>query len=372
MAGSMRERGRNKWYFEVSCGTDYTGKPLRYYKTFEGTKREAQKALNAFYVECSEGRVNKSGTMTFSVLADNYYNEATQHLKKSSKVSTNTIINKHLKPAFSKRKINKITRLDIQKYINAIDLSPKTVRNIYSVLTEIFKFAIDMEMITNTPCQNIKLPKLTKKEGKFYTEDEINKLLMALDPYVDGKEFTYKIAILLALFGGLRIGEVCGLDWENIDFNTNTIEIVKTRMVNIGGGMYEETPKTEKSQRTVALPVEIVEMLKELKKQQCKTDYLIQSPAVLRGQKGDPVYALLITEWYKRLCESIGVEFKGMHALRHTHASMLSGMNIDAAQISSRLGHSQISTTLNIYTHLFKNKDTEIAEKLSIQFEKLT
>ncbi len=375
MAGTMQKRGNNKWQFEVACGTDASGKRIRYYKTFTGTKREANKALAEFITECERGNVQKSSSLLLNDLIKIYLDEyVSRELKTSAKSAVNSHIKTWINPLLGNKKISKLTRLDIQKFINHISdsKSPKTVRNVYSTLRGIFNYAIELDLISDTPCKNIRLPKKQKSEPKFYNFEEINILLQALDK-LTGEEFKYKIVIQIALFGGLRKAEILGLNWEDINFENQVIKIQRNRLVAVHQGVYEDTPKTEDSERTVSLPAEVFNNLKKLKayqaEQRLSKTYYKNSPAVIRNEIGEPLYPQVLQRWFKRFCDHNNIKYLGLHSLRHTHASILASMqDLDLASISKRLGHSQISTTLNIYTHLFKNKEEEISNNLSKQF----
>ena len=187
---------------------------------------------------------------------------------------------------------------------------------------------------------------------------------------IEPKNLKYKVAVYIALFGGLRKGEILGLNWDDVNFNESTIRIKRTRMIKPGEGIYEDTPN-----RAIALPVEIMSMLKTLKAQQLELKLLLQNKyedclAIFRGDNGMPLYPQVLQRWFARFLEDNGLRHIGLHSLRHTHASMLIYLGTDKMQVSSRLGHSQLSTTLNIYTHLFEDSDKRIASDLSDQFLK--
>ena len=237
MAGSIINRGKNTWKLQISCGSDASGKRIRYTKTFHGTKREATKELNLFAAECQKGYVNKPTALTVDDIAQIYKQEyVDRFLKKTSQKSFNGIYKNWISPFLGNLKAGKVTRLEIQKFVNQISdkgRSPKTVRNIYAFTTGIFKYAVEMNLIADTPCKNIKLPKKEKVESKFYSLDDVNKMLKALDTLSD-EDYQYKIIIQIALFGGLRKGEILGLDWDDVDFENCTLHIQRSRQQETG------------------------------------------------------------------------------------------------------------------------------------------
>jgi integrase len=206
----------------------------------------------------------------------------------------------------------------------------------------------------------------------YYTIDEVKLLLNALDQLPEN-ELHYKAAIYIGLFGGLRKGEILGLNWEDVDFEKGELRIQRSRMYAPGTGTYEDTPKTEKSNRSVAVPKEVMDLLFKLQLQQkymklsAGTNYK-DSPAVIRSSTGNPLHPSVLYRWWASFIKKCDLRHIGLHALRHTHASMLVHLGEDKVQVSNRLGHSQISTTLNIYTHLFEESDRRLADNLSDAF----
>lgn len=360
MPGTKIKRGKDQWQLQVTCGTDLNGKPLRYTKTFHGTAREANAELSKFYSACSQGKVNRASSITISQVAHEYLKEGTAHLKKSSYARTESIIRVWIVPNIGKKKLNNFKRSDVQKFINSIDKSPKTVRCIYSVLSAVCRYALDMQYIEDTPCKMIRFPKLNKKESLYYTDDEIKQILSHTE------DLRLKAIIYLAFFGGLRSSEICGLEWDCVHFDSNRIEIKQILMESKGEGQYIDTPKTESSRRSIAMPQEVMDTLQKLFDEQLHTEYPHICNSVIRRDIGSPATGNYLRNILKIHLKTIGIEYKGIHAFRHSHTSVLSSLDgIELKQISERLGHSQLSTTLNIYTHLFKNKDDIIVDKLS-------
>jgi integrase len=173
------------------------------------------------------------------------------------------------------------------------------------------------------------------------------------------------------LLGGLRRAELCGLNVEDVDFENHTVSIRRNRLYNSDDGLYEDTTKTVKSERTIAIPEGVTnEIQKMLEYQKKQADYLGEywenSPALFKNPDGSTMIPQSIYRWLIRFEEKNNLKHLPLHGLRHTHTSMLLETNkMSIADISARLGHSQKTTTLNIYSHLFKNSvDSEAAENL--------
>lgn len=135
------------------------------------------------------------------------------------------------------------------------------------------------------------------------------------------------------------------------------------------GQLYEDTPKTSKSMRIVSLPGSVFNELRRLKVKQLEDrlkygEYYTETPALLKRPGGEPITPDQFNKFFKTFCPDVGVPPLGLHALRHTHASLLASIGVNKVDVSSRLGHSNLTTTLNIYTHLFDDRDSEIANGL--------
>lgn len=372
MAGYKRKRG-DAWQLIATVGTDFTGKPRRFTKTVRGTEREAEKALQRFVIECEDGTVNHSGSTTVTALSSLYMDDVRRFQKRSSQFSEESHLKTWILPLLGKRKINTLKRLDIQLFVNTMadkGKSRKTILNNLSTLKSMLDYAVDVGLIDANPCANVRLPKTEPKtERKAYTLDELQCVCEALNGA--HSDFLVHVNIIyLGLFGGFRKGEILGFNWSDLNLETGEISVIRTRNYDRNASVYEDTPKTTKSERRVVLPSVCIDKLRALKAQQAADKLLLgadyqDTPAIIRDRFGAPLSPNVTYKWFMRFCESKGLPFYGLHALRHTHASLLASLGADKVQVSNRLGHAHISTTLNIYTHLFEDRDRQIADDLN-------
>jgi integrase len=368
MPGSWKKRG-NSITITVSDGTDIRGKQIRYYKTIPYVSdKQAEKEVSLFFAECTNGNIQRGSESTIGDLCESYL-RTNIFIKPSTAEAYRSIIDNHISD-ISSIKASKLKKVAVQQWINGMtDVSPKTVRNIFACLSAVIKWAISMDMISSNPCQSVRLPKKESKEAKFYSDEQVKALMIKLESLTDA-ELKYQVAIYIALFGGLRKAEILGLNWE--DYDGKSIKIRRTRMIRRGAGVYESTPKTSGSARLVSLPEQVCERINRLwDQQQEQKDFLgamwNESDAILKGDYGTPLYPQVLQRWFTRFIEKNNLPPLTLHGLRHTHTSMLASMQLDPKQISERLGHSQMTTTMNIYTHIF-HKDDGIADELSRQF----
>ena len=234
--------------------------------------------------------------------------------------------------------------------------------NAYHVLKGAMDKAVLAGIIAKTPCVGIMLPKGQKKPAVVYDEEQIKQLIAASK----GTEMELIIDIELCL--GLRRGELLGLQWEDIDWEKNQIHIVRNRVV-VDGKSIVKDPKTETSRRIVDVPVQLIQKLRQ-HKNKCltnrlrlgqaytTTDYIIVHP------DGKPIYPEYVTQLFKKLQVKAGLPECRFHDLRHLCASimLMQGVNVKVAQ--EHLGHKDISTTMNIYSHVLPSVAKEAAQKI--------
>lgn len=377
MPGTMRKRGSDSWYLEVTVGTDFRGKPNRYSRTVHGTKKQAEKELAKFYSECEAGNVSKSNNLTVLQMCNMVMDRnIRQHLKQNTVKGYETILLR-IEETIGNKKANKLKPIDVQDWVNYLSteyrsrnrknkkatsgLSPKTIRNTYSFLNMCYDTMIAWGELGTKPTIHIKLPKAVHNEIRSLTLDEVKILLTNLDDL--GRELIdYKVSVLLALFCGLRRGEICGINEEDVDFDEMSIKIVRTRYLDKNSVIYEDTPKSDNSTRKVFVPNEVMEEIRSLIVFHKETKMLLgskykNSPALLKDSFGNPVFPNNIWRWHSNFLKKIGMEHITFHALRHTYASMLNYLGKDIAEISLDMGHSRKSTTLNIYTHMFQDME---------------
>lgn len=379
MKGHITDKGNGKYQLVVTIGSDYRGKPRRFYKTVTAkSDNDVQTALAVFYHDCEKNRIAVASSVTFQEFVSIWEREYAQtQLKKSTYISNMRLLNRNFE-MFNKKKLNQIKPFHVRQWITFLSIekkhSPKTVRNNYSLLRSILHKAVQWEYIDKNPAENIELPKPKQHEAAFYNADEVVELIDILAS-IPKKHINYVVAILLGLFGGLRRGEICGIDVNDVNLNDGTIRIKQTRMVYGQGGLYIDSPKTLRSTRTITLPKGIMQKIEELlqyqEEQKMKlSDIWQDSPALLKNETGNPIYPQSVYRWFSKLQKEYDLPHLPLHGLRHTHVSMLVDCDMNLEDISKRLGHSQKTTTLNIYSHLFSDKDEVLAMKLEERFLK--
>lgn len=250
-------------------------------------------------------------------------------------------------------------------------LSPKTIHSYHEFISSVLERAVKWQLIKDNPCRRVDPPKVPKHEIQVLDDQQAAKLLEQLqnEPLEDQTFFT------LALYTGARRGELLGLEWPDIDFNTGVLSIRRTSQYEAGVGMYEDTTKTERSKRSIRVTEGVLKLLRAYRAYQSTRRLTLGDqwfngwevhPRLFTNRDGKPMNASTPLNRLKRILRRAGLPEVSLHSLRHTSATLLIGQGIDVRTVSGRLGHSQTSTTLNIYAHEFQSADAAAAEALEI------
>lgn len=280
-------------------------------------------------------------------------------------------------PAIGHLRLDKITGRELQKFVNDLvnngkslktgkPLSRKTIVHHLSFISDVFSYAIKMGMLTDNPARRVTIPKGEKKEKEIYTMEEIEKIFTLLED----EPIKYRSFFTLAIYSGFRRGELLGLEWKDIDFENNVISVRRTSCYTAEKGIYTDTTKTKKSQRTLKLPQTVFDVLEEHKVQQDIErervgNKWIDHDRLFTKWNGEPMNNNTPYSWFAEFCEKQGLRFCDIHSMRHFNASALINEGVDAASVSSALGHSCIGTTTNIYCHVFQQAQARVSDAIA-------
>lgn len=266
--------------------------------------------------------------------------------------------------------IAKVLERDVAALFDVISvkagLAPKTIRIYHSFVSTILQYAVRMGMIQINPAHNVTLPSLENTEKKCYTLEQAQNFLNALEQ----EPTKYKAFFVLAIYGGFRRGEILGLEWQDLDFKDCIIKIRRTSAHTKELGTFTDTTKTVKSQRTLKLPPVVFDVLRQHKIAQAEErislgDQWHPSDRLFTGVFGDPMHPNTPYSWLKSFCDRTGQPFLGVHQFRHLNASLLINSGADVRTVSASLGHSQVTTTLNIYAHTFADAQAKAGEAVA-------
>ncbi len=244
-------------------------------------------------------------------------------------------------------------------------LSNKTIAEYHRLISSILTAAVQWQVIPSNPCNRVKPPKAERKEAVSLDEVQAAELISCLQ----SEPIKYRTAVMLTLYTGLRRGEVCGLNWSDIDFKNSIISINKSVLYSADRGVYEDTTKTKSSNRIINIPSDMIKLLKQYQTEQMKQqlamgDMWIDSSKIFTSTNGSMINPDTLSTWFKGFIRRHNLPDIHYHNLRHTAATLLIAGGVDIATVSKRLGHADRTTTLNIYTHAIKSADKAAAYKL--------
>lgn len=341
-------------------------------------EKELQKQATLFDVQCQNG-FSISGNVKFETFAKEYFKQIeTEKQLKPSTVERLHGCEERTYQAIGHLPMNKINKRHIQAFINNLSepginkatgagLSTKSQQMYLSFISNVFNYAIGCDMDVVNPCGNVKVIKKDKIERNVFTVEEAQQFFDLLNT----APLKYQAFFTVALYSGFRKGEILGLKWSDIDFNNMIISVNRTsEFLKSQGGMYESTPKTKKSLRTLKLPQIAFDVLQELKTEQTKKRLLLGSQwqytdYVFTTECGAPMGADTPRHFLEKFCDRNNLPRVCVHSFRHLNASLLIANGVDVKTVSASLGHSQVSTTLNIYAHAFQEQQAKASEVIA-------
>ena len=241
----------------------------------------------------------------------------------------------------------------------------------HRLISTVLEQAVKEGLVPFNVAARATLPKAEHKDVNYFQPEQVAAIREALEQ----EPMKWKTLVHLLLITGARRGEVLGLKWDKVDFEGNRIFICNNILYRADVGIYESSPKTERSRRYVALPTETMQLLRRYRAWQAEErlrlgEYYQNQGFVFAQDNGNPMHPDSVTNWLKKFSRRHDLPHINPHAFRHTMASMLYFNGVDSVSISKRLGHAQVSTTANIYAHVLEGADQRNADILSEMFLK--
>lgn len=367
---NIRETGKNKYRVEIYDGTDARGKARRYTKVFHATtKRELKSMIKEWEKELERSRSGYE-SITVSELCEEVWSQVIQE-KSPNTIRGYDVCRKRIETGLGSVTLAKLSPRLIQKWINSMadELAPKTVKSTYSLLRRCCTVACNWEILDRNPCHDIILPTKERQEVRILSEDEFRIFcdhLPELDPDT-------RVLFELALFCSLRRGEIMGITENQID-DSGRFYLEAARYRIREGNEFTKSVKTAAGKRMVMVPEFVLQDIHELRKyhaaeKQRLGDLWQDCPYLIKATDGSPFRPNESNRRLHQYMERIGLEPLTFHALRHTYASMCVAFGADLATVSRRMGHSNVSTTLSIYTHLFEKQSDQ--DPIASQFDEM-
>lgn len=379
---NIQKRG-NSYLITVSDGFDIHGKRKKQFSIWnipenmsaKSAEKEALRQAVLFEEQCKGGR-QVTATVKFEAFAEEYFQMATS----MNKLKVGTIANyrnytKRVFPKIGHLRLVKITATHIQGIISEMaeggrldkykdkPLSAKTIRNHITFVSTVFAYAKKKHIISYNPCEDAELPKDNADEQGMHTIEEVQQIMGWL--YSNPQRLKYAVFYTLAIYTGFRRGEILGLEWRDFDFERSIVTANRQSKYGTKKGIYTDTLKTKKSYRALKLPDEIMAILSDYKAHQNAyiesvgdkwvtqikglNDKLVENDRLFCQWNGLPMHPNTPNNFFERLCKHKGIKYQNVHSLRRFNASTQIFAGVDIRTVSSNLGHSQVSTTMNIY-----------------------
>lgn len=364
VAGHLREK--SGYYYAVLNYTDSLGKRKTKWISTGLTVKGNKKRAEAILMDARRNfNPEEPKVMNGDILFADYMEKWLDIIKSSVAVPTfasySTTVKKIVAPYFREKEVTlkNLTAKDIQEfYLRELErVSASSVIHYHANIHKALKYAVKIDLIDVNPADKVERPKKDRFVGSFYDADEVNALFEA------AKGSKLELPILFGAFYGLRRSEAIGLKWDAIDFDQNTITIRHTvTSCDLDGKrilVAADTTKTKSSMRTLPLVPFMRERLLALKEEQednrrlCGRSYIKDYIGyVCVNEIGDLIKPHYVTESFPKLLKANGLRHIRYHDLRHSCASLLLANGVPMKQIQEWLGHSDFSTTANIYAHL--------------------
>ena len=373
MTGSLTEKSGK--YYVITRVETAEGKKKKFISTGISTKgnnkRKAQEKMREILAKLEKEQVVYTAEIPFLEWLDEWLEQKRADLRINTYEGYLSYMKNHIRPFYKPLKLSlqKVTPMHIQRFYNLKikeGLTANSVHKFSAILRGALRDAMEKNLIPYNPADRAKLPKKKKFVGKFYTVEEANALLKAVenDPI--------KPAVILGLFYGLRRSEICGLRWKDIDFEKGTLSICNTVVMTTTIIEHEQT-KSRASKRTMYIIPETKQYFSELKQERihsmknCGIDFN-SSIHVCSWEDGSMFLPNYVSNHFKAILKKQGLPIIRFHELRHTAGSLLLEKGLSAKQIQEYLGHENISTTLDIYGHLSLEGKMEAANTMGSVF----
>jgi len=280
------------------------------------------------------------------------------NLRPSTRLRDEASFRNHIEPTFGAIPLARVDRTSLREWVAGLSdpkrsaLAPATTIKAVQVFNKLMRAALEDRLIVANPVERLPLPKIEREEMRFLTAEEVRHLADTIDP-------RYRAFVLVAGYGGLRLGELLALRWKRVDLLRRQLTVAET-LTDLAGQISFGPPKTKAAVRTVGLPTFVADELAQLASQPLDRDGLVFQSA--EGYAVRP--GLLRRRYWTPAVERAGLTPLRMHDLRHTAISLWIAAGANPKQIAVRAGHTSVSVVLDRYGHLFPQHDDALLQAL--------
>ena len=354
--GTIRKRSDGRWEARIIVGHKNDGSPM-YKSAFAKTQKSALKQLHQLIELYRDVDLTEDCRMTLGEWLDKWLDEYMIFtIRESTLDSYRAMVKNQVKPFIGGKQIASLTTADMQKFYNKIKkegrvrehpihgktLADSMVRGVHMMLHEALDTAVKERLIAKNPTNGTTVPKCNYPEKQILGDDQLETFLKAIKGHEYWCDFFY-----VEVMTGLRRGEICGLKWQDINFEENKLQVKRSVSVKKGGGVSIGETKTETGVRCIQMPPSVAELLKS-KKQTAITEWVF--PHFLHPEQ--PISPATAYRKLKIILKHAGLPLIRFHDLRHTFATHATHGGVDPKTLAGILGHTNASFTLDTYTHV--------------------
>ncbi|GEK06738.1 site-specific integrase [Schleiferilactobacillus harbinensis] len=367
--------GQTFYELFILTGRDpLTNQPIKVHRRGFRTKKEATLAASRITLKASEGDLVRGQKKTFAQVYEEWYAGYVNTVRESTYARTRGMFDNHILQYFGKRNIQDITAAQLQRAVNLwAKEATRNYKRWFNYVAAVLEYAVRQGYISLNPAKRVLAPKRQDTAGdkpeNFWDKAELETFFSYLDPAHEPEKYTL---FRVLAFGGLRRGECLALTWNDIDFTAGTIRINKTLTQGVKGRQIVQAPKTRKGRRTVSMDAVTMAALKRWRIRQMQK---YMAWGINTNQPDQLVFATRFNthkylnqpeKWLKQIEDAHSIQHRiTVHGFRHSHASALFAAGATIKEVQERLGHEDVQTTLNVYTHVTKNQNEEAVEKLT-------
>ncbi|MEW6546303.1 MAG: tyrosine-type recombinase/integrase [Bacillota bacterium] len=361
MRGHIRKRSKNSWAVVVELPRDpETGKRRQKWVTVRGPKREAERVRSEMLADLGRGLM---GTAPRNLTLGQYLDEWLEAVRDSVRPQTLRVWRSHLKhwkETLGRVPLADLSALDVQRALGELSsrLSDRSRRTVFTVLRAACRQAVKWGLIGRCPTDAVKLPAAGPRQMGVWDEEQVVRFL-------DAAQGTRCYTLFhVALTTGMRLGELLGLTWDDVDLNRGEILVRRSLFLPVRGEPVWQDPKTPGSRRKIPIDGGTARVLWQWKKRQAE-ERLRAGPGwhdynlVFATARGRPLDSSYVAKVLKSAAARAGVQPLRFHDLRHTHATLLFRQGVHPKVVSERLGHSSVALTLDTYSHLLPDTQRE-------------
>ena len=345
--GTIRKRVDGRWEGIIVVGHKEDGSPI-FKSVFAKTKKELVPKLHAIIEEYRGVELTEECRMTLNEWMEKWMKEyAEPTLRYNTVKGYRTIIENHVAPVLGEKPIRKVTTADVQKLYNSKKTGDKPladsyVRRMHMLLHEIMESAVAAHLIPKNPTAGTTVPKCNYAPKRILNDEQLDRYMEAIRKEPLWYDFFYT-----EITTGMRKGEICGLQWKDLDLETGRLNVQRTVCARGNGELAVGETKTETGKRSIQLPPSTLHLLKERKKTAI-TEWIF--PSLLMPEK--PTSPSAAYHRHKEILKQAGLPDISFHDLRHTFATHALTSGVDPKTLSKILGHTNASFTLDTYTHV--------------------